>query len=78
MATSAADLYEQLKTIHRQLEQLGEAGRIVRMEADKHNDHPDAAHALMTALESIETAINATAWMRTEPDSNGEYPELKE
>lgn len=78
MTKTAADLYEQLKIIYRQLEQLGEAGRVVRMEADRHNEYPDATHALMTALESIETAINATCWMRTEPDDSGEYPELRD
>ena len=74
MATTAADLYEQLKTIHRQLEHLGIDGRIIRM--DSNDQFNDAGTALMTALDGIETAINATCWMVTEPDSSGKYPEL--
>lgn len=74
MANSAADLYEQLKAIHRQLEHLGIEGRIIRM--DTNDQFDDAGAALMTALAAIETAINATCWMVTEPDSNGKFPDI--
>lgn len=78
MTCKASEIYDQLKTLRFQLEQLTEQGRIV-MTQDKYNeDHRETAGAAAAALAGLNQAINATTWMETLPDLSGDYPQLKD
>lgn len=72
----AADIYEQLKTLRHQLEQLSDAGRIV-MSRDNLNSRRDSRDALAEAFGALDAAIDATCWMETLATVDGEYPLLE-
>ena len=76
MNTEASQIYTQLQTLYRQLEQLDQQGRIVMTRDSLNKDFPDSKHAATAALQSIEQAINATCWMETLPTTDGTYPPL--
>ncbi|MGP4994822.1 hypothetical protein [Glutamicibacter ardleyensis] len=54
MNTEASQIYTQLQTLYRQLEQLDQQGRIVMTRDSLNKDFPDSKHAATTALQSIE------------------------
>lgn len=76
MNTEASQIYTQLQTLYRQLEQLDRQGRIVMTRDSLNKDFPDSKHAATIALQSIEQAINATCWMETLATTDGTYPPL--
>ncbi|GAA4371592.1 hypothetical protein [Paeniglutamicibacter cryotolerans] len=78
MTTRASEIYDQLKTLRFQLEQLGNEGRVVMARDGMNADHPDSAAAVTKALAGLDQAIDATCWMETLATVNGTYPELKD
>lgn len=76
MNTEASQIYTQLQTLYRQLEQLDQQGRIVMARDSLNKDFPDSKHAASTALQGIEQAINATCWMETVTTTDGIHPPL--
>lgn len=73
----AADIYEQLKTLRYQLEQLARDGRIV-MGTDDLVPIKDSQEATAAALAGLDQAIDATCWMETLATVDGEYPPLRD
>lgn len=76
MNTEASHIYSQLQTLYRQLERLGQQGRIVMTRDSMNKEFPDSKQATDTALQGIEQAINATCWMETMATTDGTYPPL--
>ncbi|HJX79109.1 hypothetical protein [Glutamicibacter sp.] len=76
MTAEASQIYTQLQTLYRQLEQLDQQGRIVMARDSLNKDFPDSKHAATTALQGIEQAINAVCWMETLATTDGTYPPL--
>lgn len=76
MTTRASDLYDQLKTLRFQLEQLTHEGRIVMTRDSMNKDYQDSEQAIKAALAGLDQAINATCWMETLATLDGTYPEL--
>jgi hypothetical protein len=74
---NASDIYEQLKTLRYQLEQLADSGRIV-MSRDELNSRHDSQEALAEAFGALDSAIDATCWMETLATVDGEYPVLED
>lgn len=74
---NASDIYEQLKTLRYQLEQLADAGRIV-MSRDDLNSRHDSREAIAEAFGALDAAIDATCWMETLATVDGEYPVLRD
>jgi hypothetical protein len=74
----ASDIYDAVGSLKLQLAQLAGEGRIT-MSTDGWNDKwPDVNAAVKAALEGLEQAQQALAWMVTETDADGEYPVLKD
>lgn len=78
MNTEASQIYTQLQTLYRQLEQLNQQGRTVMARDSLNIDFPDSKRATATALQGIEQAINAICWMETLTNTDGIYPPLRE
>lgn len=79
MQTRTADhIYEQLKTLRYQLEQLSEQGRIVMSKDSLNTGNQNTKAATMEALAGMDQAINALVWMETIATTDGEYPVLKD
>lgn len=74
---TASDIYEALKTLRYQLGQLADSGRIV-MGTDDLVPVKDSRQATAAALAGLDAAIDATAWMETLADLDGEYPPLRD
>lgn len=74
--TRAADIYDQLRTLRNQLEQLAGEGRIV-MATDDLNKWHSSNEAISAALGGLDEAIAATTWMETLATTDGEYPPLR-
>lgn len=74
---TASDIYEQLKTLRYQLGQLANQGRLV-MGTDDLVPVKDSKQATRTALQGLDAAIDATAWMETLATTDGEYPVLRD
>ena len=75
---TASDIYEQLKSLRRQLEELGGAGRIVMSRDGYNTDRTESAPALQAALAGLDQAIDATTWMETLAVLEGGYPVLED
>jgi hypothetical protein len=73
---TASDIYEQLKKLRYQLDQLATQGKIVMSTDDLALVKKDSVHAITAALEGLEQAIDATCWMETLTTLDGEYPPL--
>lgn len=69
----AADIYEQVKTLRFQLEQLAGEGRLV-MSTDDLNQVKYSMQATASALAGLDAAIDATCRMETLSTVGGEYP----
>lgn len=78
MTTRASEIYDQLRTLRYQLEQLGDQGRVVMARDDMNKDHPDSAAAVAKALAGLDQAIDAACWMETLATVEGTYPELRD
>ncbi len=78
MTCKASEIYDQLKTLRIQLEQLTEEGRIVMARDSLNRNYPEVSGATTAALAGLDQTINATAWMETLPTLDGDYPPLNE
>lgn len=76
MTTRASEIYDQLKTLRFQLEQLGDEGRVVMSTDSLNQTYPASAPAIASAIEGLDQAISATCWMETVATVDGTYPEL--
>ena len=77
MTTRASEIYDQLRTLRFQLEQLADQGRIVMATDSLNQTYPASAPAIAAALAGLDQAIDATCWMETVATVEGTYPELK-
>lgn len=67
MTRNASEIYDNLKALANELEDLAASGRIT-MSADSWNkDYPEAKQAVSQALAALQVAIEATCWMETLP-----------
>lgn len=64
---NASEIYEDLKNLANELEDLAGAGRIVMSTDSWNKDYPETKSAVTHALASLQEAINATCWMETLP-----------
>lgn len=78
MTTRASEIYDQLRTLRFQLEQLADHGRIVMATDSLNQTYRSSAPAIASALEGLDQAIDATCWMETVATLDGTYPELKD
>ena len=78
MTTRASEIYDQLRTLRFQLEQLADQGRIVMAPDSLNQDYPASAPAITAAFAGLDQAIDATCWMETVATVEGTYPELKD
>lgn len=78
MTTRASEIYDQLKTLRFQLEQLANEGRIVMARDSYNTEHKESAGAVSAALAGLDQAIDATCWMETVATVEGSYPELRD
>lgn len=78
MTTRASEIYDQLKTLRFQLEQLGHEGRVVMARDGMNTDYPESVPAVSAALAGMDAAIDATCWMETVATLDGTYPELRD
>jgi hypothetical protein len=78
MTTSASEIYDQLKTLRFQLEQLGNEGRVVMARDGMNTDYPESAPAIVAALAGLDQAIDAACWMETLAMVDGDYPVLSD
>lgn len=69
MTRKASEIYDDLKALANELEDLAVTGRIT-MSSDLWNkDYPETKQAVSQALAALQVAINATCWMETLPAS---------
>lgn len=69
MTRNASEIYDDLKALASELEDLAASGRIT-MSADSWNkDYPETKQAVSQALAALQVAIDATCWMETLPSA---------
>ena len=69
MTRNASDIYEDLKNLANELEELAHAGRITMSTDSWNKDYLESKPAVDHALAALQEAINATCWMETLPDA---------
>ncbi|WP_121866268.1 hypothetical protein [Glutamicibacter nicotianae] len=67
MTRNASEIYEDLKALANELEDLAATGRITMSTDSWNKDYPDTKQAVSHALDALQEAINATCWMETLP-----------
>jgi ElaB/YqjD/DUF883 family membrane-anchored ribosome-binding protein len=64
---NASEIYEDLKNLTDELEDLAHTGRITMSKDSGNKDYPEAKAAVSHALAALQEAIDATCWMETVP-----------
>lgn len=67
MTRNASEIYDDLKALANELEDLAASGRITMSTDSWNQDHRDTKQAVTQALAALQQAINATCWMETLP-----------
>jgi len=77
MTRNASEIYDDLKDLANELEQLAASGRITMSTDAWNKEHRDTKQAVDHALNALQEAINATCWMETLPSPipTGKEPE---
>ncbi|GGM01039.1 hypothetical protein [Glutamicibacter protophormiae] len=70
MTRHASEIYDDLKALANELEDLAETGRITMSTDSWNKDYPDTNQAVAQALAALQVAINATCWMETLPEAD--------
>ncbi|MGV2854355.1 hypothetical protein ACNPON_10330 [Glutamicibacter sp. AGC13] len=68
MPRNASEIYEDLKTLANELEDLAATGRITMSTDPWNKDYPDTKQAVSQTMNGLQTAIDATCWMETLPE----------
>lgn len=79
MTRNASDIYDDLKALANELEDLAASGRITMSTDSWNKDYPETKQAVSQALAALQVAINATCWMETlpSPEATGKEPEQR-
>lgn len=79
MTRNASDIYDDLKALANELEDLAASGRITMSTDSWNKDYPETKQAVSQALAALQVAINATCWMETLPSPipTGKEPEQR-
>lgn len=74
---NASEIYDDLKALANELEDLAASGRITMSTDSWNKNHGDTEQAVSQALAALQEAINATCWMETLPatEPTGKEPE---
>lgn len=77
MTRNASDIYDDLKALANELEDLAASGRITMSTDSWNKDYPETKQAVSQALAALQVAINATCWMETLPatEPTGKEPD---
>ena len=67
MSRNASEIYDDLKALANELEDLAATGRITMITDSWNKDYPETKQAVSQALAALQVAINATCWMETLP-----------
>lgn len=67
MSRNASEIYDDLKALSSELEELAATGRITMSTDSWNKDYRESKPAIKHALFSLQEAINATCWMETLP-----------
>ena len=67
MTRDASEIYDDLKALANELEDLAATGRITMSTDSWNKDYPETKQAVAQALAALLVAINATCWMETLP-----------
>ena len=65
MTRNASEIYDDLKALANELEDLAATGRITMSTDSWNKDYPEMKQAVSQALAALQVAINATCWMET-------------
>lgn len=79
MIRNASEIYDDLKALANELEDLAATGRITMSTDTWNKDYPETKQAVSQALAALQVAINATCWMETLPatEPTGKEPERR-
>ncbi|WP_231736138.1 hypothetical protein [Arthrobacter sp. YC-RL1] len=77
MTRNASEIYDDLKALANELEELGKTGRITMSTDSWNKDYPDTKPAVAQALAALQVAINATCWMENPARSRSECDETR-
>lgn len=79
MTRNASEIYDDLKALANELEDLAASGRITMSTDSWNKEHRDTKQAVTQALAALQQAINATCWMETLPSPvpTGKEPERR-
>lgn len=79
MTRNASDIYDDLKALANELEDLAASGRITMSTDSWNKDYPETKQAVSQALAALQVAIDATCWMETLPatEPTGKEPEQR-
>ncbi|MGP4982185.1 hypothetical protein ACTXI2_17845, partial [Glutamicibacter arilaitensis] len=69
MTRNASEIFDDLKALANELEDLAATGRITMSTDSWNKDYPDTKQAVAQALATLQVAINATCWMETLPEA---------
>lgn len=69
MTRNASEIYDDLKALANELEDLAATGRITMSTDSWNKDYLDTKPAVAQALAALQVAINATCWMETLPEA---------
>lgn len=77
MTRNASEIYDDLKALANELEDLAASGRITMSTDSWNKDYPETKQAVSQALAALQVAINATCWMETLPatEPTGKEPD---
>lgn len=67
MTRNASEIYDDLKALANELEDLAASGRITMSTDSWNKDYPETKQAVSQALSALQVAINAICWMETLP-----------
>jgi len=67
MTRNASEIFDDLKALANELEDLAKTDRITMSTDSWNKDYPDTKQAVSYALDALQAAINATCWMETLP-----------
>lgn len=77
MTRNASEIYDDLKALANELEDLAASGRITMSTDSWNKGYPETKQAVSQALAALQVAIDATCWMETLPSPipTGKEPE---
>jgi hypothetical protein len=75
---TASDIYNRLRTLRRELQQLVDEGRLLASTDEPLRGARDSVHLTASAMAGFDQAIEATEWLETMATTDGAYPPLDE